>query len=95
MITKYVTGYTADKIKQVEVIRETEAFVYLPGYQGGKERREAKVSKYDQYHDSWNEAHQYLTGKAQEEVDAIRRRLEQAKGKLGNIKGLKNPEAKE
>lgn len=82
-----------EKIEVVEVVRETEHQVVLPSsHPGGKERREAKRGDWYSWHDSWEDAHAYIVAKAQAEVDALRNRLEQAKGKLGNIKGMKRPE---
>ena len=45
---------------------------------------------------SWEEAHNGMQRRAQDRVDALRRQLEQAKGDLGRIKGMKPPgEAKQ
>ena len=97
-IIKYKTGCGADKIEQVEVLRETNVSVFLPvnarslaGAKGVDERRDAKRSTYAQYHDTWEDAKAYLMAKAEGEVVAARRRLEQANSKLGNIKGMKPP----
>jgi hypothetical protein len=94
-LIKFRTGYGADRIERVEVLRETSACVYLPrnatrGNPKG-EQREAKLSEFAQYHDTWNAAHAYLIRKAEGDVDMARGRLEVARGKLGNIKGMKPP----
>lgn len=97
-IMKFKTGYSADKIEEVEVLRETEQSVFLrvnssslAGRKGTNERRDAKRSTYVQYHDTWADAHAFLVGKAQRDVESLRSRLEQAKGRLGQIKGMKPP----
>ncbi|MFK3738987.1 hypothetical protein [Massilia sp. TN1-12] len=90
-ITKYKTTENSSSIQEVDVIRETASFVYLPRF-GGGERREAKQSSWDYYHDSWEEAHAYLMKLAESHVKAARRELELANGRLGNIKGMKPPE---
>ncbi|MGZ3351739.1 MAG: hypothetical protein ACXU89_22660 [Xanthobacteraceae bacterium] len=98
-IVKFKTSFSADKIEEIEVVRETEQSVFLPvnarflaGKKGVNERRDAKRSTYVQYHDTWADAHAFLVGKAQREVESLRSRLEQAKGKLGQIKGMKPSE---
>jgi hypothetical protein len=94
-IVKFKTGFTREPIERVEVLRETKASVYVPtnGFQpkGEKERREAKMTEYAQYHDTWEAAHEFLMVRAQAEVAKARRSLELANSKLGNIKGMKPP----
>lgn len=94
-IIKYRTDHFADKIEKVEVLRETEACVYLsrnPTLGNKKdERREAKMSDYAQYHDSWADAHTYLMKKAEIAVKYASQNLKKANGKLGNIKGMTPP----
>ena len=92
-LIKFKTGYSADKIEQVEVLRETAACVFLVplGFQknGKTERREAKQGDYAQYHDTWVAARAYLLCKAESKVKEVRRQLDIANGQLGNIKGMK------
>ena len=83
---KYRTGY--DKIEAIDVIRETEKFVFINGW-GGKERREAKRADWVNWHDSWEAAHAFIVAKEEKEIESLRSRLERAKGKLGQIKGMK------
>lgn len=85
---KYRTRF--EKIEALEVLRETAHQVVLPPTRG-RETRESKRSDWSNWHDTWEEAHAFLVDKAQREVDAIRGQLERAKGKLGNIKGMKKP----
>jgi hypothetical protein len=91
-LVKFKTDYSAKTIEPVDVTRETSACVYLPSsFRSAGERREAKVSDYAQYHNSWGDAHAYLLQKAAEKVAEARRSLELANAKLGNIKGMKPP----
>jgi hypothetical protein len=83
MVIKYKTRW--DEITPVECERETESCVYIKG------RRYAKESSWENYHDSWADAHAFLVDNAQGNVDGLRLKLEQAKGKLGQIKGMKPP----
>lgn len=84
MIKKYLTGgWRHDLIGVVEIERETESSVWIDG------RRSAKISRYEVYHDSWDQAKEYLMIKAERGLDSARRRLETAQGHYGNVKGLK------
>lgn len=83
MIVKYKTRW--DKIEPVEVERETEGSVWVDG------RRTAKTSTWASYFDSWAEAHARLVLEQEEAVASLRRQLESANGKLGQIRGMKPP----
>lgn|SRR5574340_683707 len=80
-------------IEAREVIRETNSsVVYSAAYFGEPvERREAKKSDSHLWTDTWEEGHAALMAKAEAEVASLRLQLEQAKGRLGNIKGMKPP----
>lgn len=91
MLVKFRTDYNANRIDVVEVLRETNASVFFLGSHGRTECREAKMSDWKQYHDTWADAHAYLMAKAQSCVDRARRALELANGHLGNVKGMKPP----
>ncbi len=65
---KYKANSSFNEIEEVEVVRETEKCVYVQrGLQGG-ERRESKLSSYDNYFSSWDEAHEFLLEQAQRTV---------------------------
>jgi hypothetical protein len=78
-------------IERVEVLRETGRSVYYTDW-SKKERRANKAGSFEQYHDSWDDAHQFLLGRAESAMVYARRSLERAQGVLGNVKGLKKPE---
>ena len=78
-----------DNIEAIEVVRETKKQVILPANSCGKEKIENKVSNWTNWHETWEEAHAFLVSKAEREVESLRLRLEQAKGRLGQIKGMK------
>lgn len=87
---KYRTRF--DKIEAIEVLRETEHQVVLPpSNPRGRECRESKRTDWSNWHDTWEDARAFLMGNAQREVDRARMALERAKGRLGNIKGMKKP----
>jgi hypothetical protein len=91
-IVKFMTGWLDSGIRRVEVVRETEASVWVVrnglARSQKTERREAKRGEYAQYHDTWEAAHAHLVKKAESEVKAARLQLEKVNGKLGNIKGM-------
>lgn len=48
-------------------------------------RQQAKIC----YFDTWEQAHQHLTQRANDELEATRRALQVVQGLQGNIKGMK------
>lgn len=78
------------KIEAVEIERETEKQVVLAGY-GGRIRRENKVSDWYSWHDTWEGAHKVLIEAAEQKVKNLRLSLETENGRLGQIKGMKEP----
>lgn len=84
---KYRTRF--DIIEAIEVVRETKKKIVLPANSCGKEISENKVSNWTNWHETWEEAHAFLVSKAEREVESLRLQLEQAKGILGQIKGMK------
>lgn len=94
---KYRTGgdWAGTEIREIEVARETEKCVYVIELVGKvrKERRRDKVTSFDIIHDSWDEAHAYLTRRAEQKLQSARLALQDAQSKVGNIKGMKKPES--
>lgn len=91
MITKYkirVGFFQEAKIEKIEVLRETAKYIFVPTRSGG-ERRESKMSSFDEYHDTWEAAHSSLTELAERNVANARRALEIANSFAGNVKGMK------
>lgn len=86
---KYRTRF--DNIEALEVERETAKQVFLPATNGTRARREDKVSDRSNWHDSWDAAHAFLVANAERDVESLRMRLEQAKGRVGQIRGMKPP----
>lgn len=89
-VIKYRTRTYSSAIEEVEIVRETESSVFI-ARNSGPERRNAKVTTYDRYHDTWADAHAYLMVRAEFAVKHARQQLESANGNLGNIKGMKPP----
>ena len=86
---KYRTYF--DKIENVEVLRETVSSVYVQTGSKKGERREAKRSSFYNDFDSWQEAHAFLVSGAESSVEELRMNLERAKGRLGQIRAMKQP----
>lgn len=84
---KYRTRW--DNIEAVEVLRETDKMVFVHGRGGRKEEREAKRSDYQNWFDSWGEAKAFLVANAEKDVEDARMQLERAKGKLGQLLGMR------
>ena len=86
-MTKYKTersSYSVEaKITPVEVEKETDVSVWIKG------ARNAKVTDWHIYHDTWQAAHDHLTKEAERHVVSARLALERAKGAQGNVKGMK------
>ena len=81
---KYRTSIWGKLIEAVEVDRETAAYVWVNG------QRNRKLTKYNSYFDTFDEARQHLLGIAERSVNSARINLERAKGHYGNVKGLKD-----
>jgi hypothetical protein len=100
MITKWKTSAFGVWIEPVECVKETEKQLVLRVKQWTRageperfyERRVSKISS-DRYFDSWDEAKAYLLERAQTQLVGAQRALQHRQDELGNIKGLKKPEA--
>jgi len=80
------------RIEFVEVLRETEKQVIVAYCRhDGKpaERREAKISEWHSWHDTWADAHAALVKQAQDEVDEFQGRLDYANARLVERKAMK------
>ena len=82
---KYRAGISYDpEIKKIEVVRETDKFVFIT-----EANRQAKDSTDYSWFDTWEEAKNHLLDVYGERVLTARRRLQVANSKLGNVKGMK------
>lgn len=87
---KYKTGgsisHSRIDIAAVEVISESPNFVTLPWLE--RTRREAKAGDYHRYHDSWDEAHNYLLDRAQLALTRAEIQLKTARENLAAVKAM-------
>ena len=93
-VTWFMVNHYGNKISPVIVSKSTEKTVSVVGRYGGtKPARCDKISRFEAYFPTWDEAHAYLMGRCEAKVHGCRRALELANSELGNAKGLKNPGA--
>lgn len=83
MIKFIASAYYTYKIKELHIIKETEKRVWTANSSIRKETKHGRVF------DTFEAAKEWLLERAIDDVDSARRRLEQAKGRLGNVKGLR------
>jgi hypothetical protein len=84
----YRVGYRLPgDIEEVEVTSETRKSVTFMS--AGSQWQRRKHSAWENYFDSWKEAHDHLLEKAEGAVHQARLALDRAKGILGNVKGMK------
>lgn len=81
---KYLAKTFYNKIDEVEILRETNSFVYIIGY-NGKEIREAKISNYDCYFDTYQEAKDWLLRLHNDKIESLERQLNRAKEEYNYI----------
>lgn len=86
---KYRTTWSYG-IEAVEVSRETAKTVVLRNAHG-LEIRENKRSDWQNWHDTWEGAHQFLLYKAEDELNSAKMELQKARDRYGNIKRMKKP----
>lgn len=88
MIKYKTTGHIAPhpKIKAVKIDRETEKCIWVNGH------RVAKISEWECFFDTWQDAHSHILGRTQELVESARFRFDKYKGLLVDIKEMKEDE---
>lgn len=87
MKTMFMTGGWGKLIVPIKVIRTTHASVFLES-SDGKPVREARMSEYHQWHETWKESKKFLINKAAEKVESLQRRLGAAESSLRTIEQL-------
>lgn len=93
MIVKWKTSrYSGAKIERVKCTKETAQTVWYVDDYWKKERGVRKDSGGDRFHDTWEQARDFLMDSAVKQVGYARRDLQRANDFLGNVKGLKKPE---
>lgn len=89
---KYKTTGLNWPIEAVKIVRESEKSVWYENILGSgcvRLDQERKVSDYHQYHDTWQDAKDYLLGRARQKVESARARLVDAEDTLSKIEALR------
>ena len=84
---KYRTTKHRTEIEAIEVVRESEHSVWLPEH--GTECREAKVSHYQSYFDTWEEAHSSVLARTTSRLESLRSSLEFAQAQYDAVAAMK------
>ena len=84
-----LTHYYWCEIKAVQVERETEKSVWVVG-QRGVDRRDRKAS-FGGFYETWEAARDAALEYCSGVVLSAQRRLDDAKGHMGNVKGWEKP----
>lgn len=84
---KYRTGGYDKKIEAVEIVKETAKQVTFKTERGG-ERREAKRSEWQNWHDSFEKAKQFLLTRTEKSIQCLQQRVEDYKVELEKIRAL-------
>ncbi len=95
LLTKFKTEKYSTKITQVACQKETSAYVYVAvgGYCHTGFCRQARRSGYDNYHNTWEEARDFLLERARQRVRVIKEELHKAQSELGQIESLTPPDS--
>ncbi|GAF97832.1 unnamed protein product [marine sediment metagenome] len=78
-------------ISTKEIVRETDSSVWTPSrWEGKGERREAKVSTYSAYFDTFDEAFAWVLKRANARLEKAERQVGYAKEQLKKVKGFRD-----
>ena len=90
---KYKASSLRATIEAVEVVKETDKFVVLSSNNafGNGARREAKVSDYYAYFDSWSDAHKYHIDRVSNGIASAEEKISRLKKELEQINDMKDP----
>jgi hypothetical protein len=80
---KYQT-YFFDEIKEIEVKGETEKFIVLLSG-----RKESKRSEYCNWHDTWDDAHDFLINEIENKIEIFKNKINEEENKLEEIINMK------
>ncbi len=81
--------WSTDRIKKIEIERESDKSIWRRYSHDGMLRQERKITESCGYFDTWQEAKDFLLKLADAEVQKARSNLEYYSNKYGNVKGLK------
>lgn len=79
------------KIETVESHKQSDHYVWFRKPGSSREYREAWNSNYGSYHETWEKAQQKMIEIVERDISSLQRQLDEKKGFLGNVKGMKKP----
>ena len=85
-MTKFITCDWDNKIKEIEVSRETDKCYFVRHAAHLPEDRSLKSKN---YHETWDTAYAYLVKRATEKVEQFRYSLKRAESELASIQAMK------
>ena len=92
-IKKYVAVAGRPSIQPVEVLRETASCVYVAGFSIGggtpPDRKKGKRTDYENYFDSWAEAHEFLLLDAARKLNAALSAVARAEKLMTEVKAMR------
>ncbi len=93
---KICARHPDSEILCVEILRETDKFIFIKANPSYCEKGERSVKKegYDEYHDTWESAHNALMKYSGIKLESAIKDLDRAKSIHDRIKGMKNDGAR-
>lgn len=91
MIKKYRTCLIDPRIEEVECVRETEKFVFFDDEMG--KYRLAKRSRYEVFHDTWDDAKEHLLEKSRRLLNEARAKARALETKVMQISAMERPDS--
>jgi len=86
---KYRTNCCNNEIEKREILRETRTAVWAKGYDD-KERMVRKFSEFEQYHDTFKDAKDYLILKVKLKIESLQNNLGKELINLEEIKSMED-----
>lgn len=83
--TWYRTHRLVARIDPGGVDKHNDKSVWIKG------RRSARISSFDSYFPTWEQAHEALLASAEVELDAKKRQMDRARSNLETVKAMKPP----
>jgi hypothetical protein len=80
-----MTDRYSPHITKVSIERETEHLVWING------NRVGKITHFNRYHNTWEQAHEYLLTQARTQLETLQDKIEVALANFAKIEGLKKP----
>ncbi len=93
-IVKFKSDIQRSSIERIECIREDYRFVYIADKGARRneiERRRSKFSRNENYHDTWEEAREFLAANAGKELSNAIRELNREHERLWEINHMQPP----